>query len=560
MNKLLLLPSSKYVPPELQLEFGRVPTGLVPVDSRPVFEHIVNSYLKEGFEAVISVFEGAELVEDFLRRRPDLHTSAFNVGNTRSLGETILKTLDSCSVMPDQLVINFADAFMEEPLTLPDAIAYAVLPERFRWTTFAVDSDNHIEYIEEKDTEKSENIDWKVFVGVFSFSRVDSFVSILKKHVEAERENLDPFYKALIEYFHSLPATERQLFLADMWHDFGHLDTYYASKKSFFLNRRFFNSIRIDRDKGSIRKTSTDTKKFLEEIYWYLKLPKSLQHIAPRVFDFSLDFEKPFVELEFYGYPALNDLYLFGNFNVGLWNQILIAIKSLLTELMKYRFVPDREDCPESQDLLSVSLREMYEEKTRQRLSRIFEDRLFEVFQSEELRINGKKSVSLAEALHLMPTVAEKLGIYQNASFCIIHGDLCLSNILFDQRNNIVRVIDPRGRFGRMELYGDIRYDLAKLMHSFEGNYDFLVNNLFEIKTTKNEVRLEIFMNENHHKVKSLFDSWMTKNWKQEIQAVRFIESMLFLSMVPLHADNANAQKAFLATGLEIFSELAAEL
>ena len=35
----------------------------------------------------------------------------------------------------------------------------------------------------------------------------------------------------------------------------------------------------------------------------------------------------------------------------------------------------------------------------------------------------------------------------------IIHGDLCFSNILFDLPNQIVRLIDPRGRFGRPEPY-----------------------------------------------------------------------------------------------------------
>ena len=30
-------------------------------------------------------------------------------------------------------------------------------------------------------------------------------------------------------------------------------------------------------------------EKFIDEISWYLNLPKSIQYISPRVFDYSLD-------------------------------------------------------------------------------------------------------------------------------------------------------------------------------------------------------------------------------------------------------------------------------
>ncbi|MBF0408328.1 MAG: hypothetical protein HQM10_13340 [Candidatus Riflebacteria bacterium] len=554
MNKLLLLPSAKFIPPELQLEFGRIPTGLVPVDSRPVLEHIAGPYIKEGFEALIAVNEGADLVEKFLSKRPDLHTSSYNVGQTKSLGETIFLSIKSCTILPGFLVINFADTHIDEPLTIPDAIAYSKLAEHFRWTTFAVDSEKRIVRIEEKDVEKSDDTDWKTFVGVFSISNVRLFTDILEKCLSRPRERLDPFYIALTEYFNGLSTASRNLYSAVSWHDFGHLDTYYSSKKTFFLNRRYFNTIKIDRFKGVLRKTSTETRKFLDEILWYLKLPKGLQHIAPRVFDFSLEFERPFVELEFYGYPALNDVFLYGNFHIGLWNQILIAIKSLISELFKYQYNPTDDN------VLSASMKDMYEEKTRSRLQKINDNPLFEVFYQKNLKINGKDCLNLPETLSMMGTIAEKIKLYEKRCFSIIHGDLCLSNILFDQRNNIVRVIDPRGRFGNLELYGDMRYDIAKLVHSFEGDYDFIVNGLFEIRTDMNEIFLNVFLNENHLRVRELFSNWLRKNWNDDLLGIQYIESMLFLSMVPLHADSPDSQKAFMAKGLTIFTDLVSKI
>ena len=55
--------------------------------------------------------------------------------------------------------------------------------------------------------------------------------------------------------------------------------------------------------------------------------------------------------------------------------------------------------------------------------------------------------------------------------FCPIHGDCTLSNILTDAQGQIY-FIDARGYFGSQELFGDVRYDWAKLYYSLAGNFD----------------------------------------------------------------------------------------
>ena len=68
-----------------------------------------------------------------------------------------------------------------------------------------------------------------------------------------------------------------------------------------------------------------------------------------------------------------------------------------------------------------------------------------------------------------------------------MHGDFCFSNILFDLGHQIVRVIDPRGRFGQKGIYSDPRYDMAKLRHSIGGLYDFIVADLFDVQEQEGE-------------------------------------------------------------------------
>jgi hypothetical protein len=55
-------------------------------------------------------------------------------------------------------------------------------------------------------------------------------------------------------------------------------------------------------------------------------------------------------------------------------------------------------------------------------------------------------------------------------SFSFIHGDPTLQNIM--QKNGKVCFIDPKAKFGNLWLYGDSKYDYAKLYYSVFGNYD----------------------------------------------------------------------------------------
>jgi hypothetical protein len=159
----------------------------------------------------------------------------------------------------------------------------------------------------------------------------------------------------------------------------------------------------------------------------------------------------------------------------------------------------------------------------------------------------------------MLPRLAEALDLYSLDYFTVIHGDLCLSNILYDRRNSFIRVIDPRGEFGDAGIFGDMRYDLAKLSHSLSGDYDFMVNGMIDSGWQDGEFRHCAQLNHRHHEVKGLFHKWFHKEFGMYYMQVKLIESLLFLSMVPLHADRFASQEAFLARGLEIFNDVAAQ-
>ena len=391
---------------------------------------------------------------------------------------------------------------------------------------------------------------------MFLVCDVPAFLRELQVAMASPRlEDLDPFYLALRSYFNRLPRETRQFVEAGSWWDFGHPDTYYETKRKAFTRERSFNRVSIDESRGVLRKESDNVRKFHDEIRWYLRLPKSLQHLTPRIFDYSLDFDRPFVEMEFYGYPVVSDVYLYGAWDEGVWTQLFRGLRQVMERMAEYAYRP-----AESGELV-MAMREMYETKTTQRLAPVLADPRFSRFCREHLTINGRTCVGLPAALALLPALIQATGLYEQDRFAIIHGDLCLSNILYDPRNRIIRLIDPRGGFGAFDMYGDARYDLAKLDHSLEGDYDFYVNGLFDLQwQAVDQLLLRAHLRQSHEVVKRIYRMHLKQEQPIQQSRLQLIESLLFLSMVPLHQDRPLSQQAFLARGLLSLSGVAADM
>ena len=138
--------------------------------------------------------------------------------------------------------------------------------------------------------------------------------------------------------------------------------------------------------------------------------------------------------------------------------------------------------------------------------------------------------------------------------FAIIHGDFCFSNILYDPAAQIARLIDPRGSFGKAGIYGDPRYDLAKLRHSIAGSYDYIVSDLFRLQQQGNSFESSLFRNPVQDELCAFFDRKVSL-LGYRIEDIRLIEALLFFSMLPLHRDHPGRQKMMFLRGLEILND-----
>lgn len=114
----------------------------------------------------------------------------------------------------------------------------------------------------------------------------------------------------------------------------------------------------------------------------------------------------------------------------------------------------------------SFSLKEAYFRKTMNRLSQI--ENLVPYARERFIRVNGRNCRNI---YYYRDQLEKKIENLKCEKFCFIHGDCTFSNLMLREDGSPV-LIDPRGYFGYTELYGDVRYDWAKLYYSIVGNYD----------------------------------------------------------------------------------------
>lgn len=316
---------------------------------------------------------------------------------------------------------------------------------------------------------------------------------------------------------------------------------------------RAFNFLEVDEKRGTLTKRSTHRENLITEIQWYLKLPKALHYLAPRIFSFSLYSDSPYIQMEFYGYRTLHEIFLTAlrkgeppDFCELLLRRLLFTVE----EMQAHRLRCDRE-------LARAAITSMYIDKTLSRLDKLRANDDFKNFFAQKIIVNGKIFHSLDEIISLLPELVDRLLLpAAEENFSVIHGDLCLPNILAEEAHGFLRLVDPRGKFGDFDIYGDRRYDLAKLLHSLEGNYDLIIAD--EFKVSVHGSAIDYALTFDFGKVREKFFAVFAEQLK-DLQALRLIEATLFLSMIPLHADALNRQRVMLARGVELFESVLEE-
>lgn len=504
---MILITSAAYINDELQSEFGKIPPTFLPLQNKRLYEHQIHLLNKLGDKIHFSLPNNFVMnnYDNYLLRNDNI--GIIYINPDISLRDSVLLALESIDDSNESLLILHGDTLFS---SLPDKIDSVFIShsyDNYNWGRLS-----------------NEEIDL-VYSGLFWFESKMNFIDILKKSssfIEAV-ENYNLRKKLNFQYI-------------DNWFDFGHINTYFRSK-SKFTTQRTFNFLQIS--KHSVKKFSSSKNKMDAEFYWYQNLPNELKYFTPALIGKFDNQVKTGYEIEYLYLNTLNELFVFGDNNYSTWKRIFESCIDFLKVTLQYKIPNDISDFKKG--LLK---------KTNDRLKK------FSI--SEQIDLDKKWFYNGSFIPSINQISEECLKLISDTNFkTITHGDFCFSNILFDFRKNSIKVIDPRGiDFEESHsIYGDLRYDIAKLLHSAVGMYDFIIADRYTLKYDVgiNNIEFSIETNEKINELQILLIKKLSDEFIFELDEILAITVHLFLSMLPLHHDNKQRQMALLANAFRIY-------
>ena len=436
----------------------------------------------------------------------------------------------------DLLRLNFGDTLCRDiPDTFRDMLLISTdILSAARWTMVATEN-GFLKGIYGKDD--AIDIDNRTaLVGYFQFTDLKSLTALTKELVHARSNSLS---RLLLEYnvLHPLYCYE-----CETWFDFGH-KAGLIKAQNYFYNSRDFNSMFTDPIRCTIVKSSSKTQKLKDEWDWYRQMPDELQPLVPRAFSFKNGVDAASLKMEMYGYPPLSELFILGNLDIEEWELILRRIFEVHSLLERYHG-----------SLAKENFYDLYLTKTWQRFDelRLQAPCWVEIANYRTLFVNGKEYYNISYFKDRINNALESL--VQNVRVTIVHGDYCLSNILFDVSSMLCKLIDPRGRLKEQTIYGDPRYDIAKLRHSVVGGYDFIVHGMFKLHREGNSFTTEQNGTSFQAELTHIFDN-LTVEFGYDLREIKLIEALLFFSMIPLHKDDLSRQQMFYLLAVTKFND-----
>jgi len=518
---------------EMMPIFGDIPSGLVPVRGKPALMHNIKTVLSNT-DAVVYVVVGyrRELIERrvfrYLKgderarvrtvvsdpsRRPG-YSFTLALDEARKHGCTSATVLLGDTLLTDEMLaaVHAGRPFIGVSRDYTDPSRWALLQK-----------EHPLEFLEKP--QDLETTDLPALIGLYHLERLEGLdLKILNSEISA----------CLKRFAEREPFTAVEI---GNWMDVGHIDSYYDTRKKFIVTRHF-NRIEVDTFANTLTKSSDNKPKLVAEIDWYEGLPSDLRWVFPAVY--AYDRAAPSITMEFVPYPTLDELFLYSDLHASTWDVILDKLVRLLA-----LFNAHKAEVP------MAHYADMYVGKTRARLDELARQgaELAALIGAPSLCVNGRTCLGAGEMATRVEQALPKL--FAEADHSIIHGDFCFANILYSPESGALKLVDPRGAWGKPGITGDIKYDYAKLLHSISGGYDSIIADYFDLTVgTKGgvpQVEVEVFKPPMAAHLENAFFAAIP----HRREAIELIEGVILASIASIHKEDPRRQMAMLAVGLE---------
>lgn len=290
---------------------------------------------------------------------------------------------------------------------------------------------------------------------------------------------------------------------------------------------RFFNSISVEPGNSSVlRKTSTDTKKLLDEYeYWY-SLPESLKPYFVQPYDYEEDQGISSYLMTRYEFSSAGEQLAYGQMSIDSFSKLLEKVEEF------------RSMCPAVEvpgDYLVTNRSELILNKTKSRLKELQSSSW-----SMSMYANRLKRIG-ADPETLYADLKNSVKEMPIGRILLSHGDLTLSNILWNYESEEIKLVDPKGK---SYMYLDEYYDISKLSQSILGRYEEIIYGKYLVDFDTMDI---VFERPPKTEYQQVFLQYLQEIGLNE-KLVKVYQASLFLSMLPMHLEDHQRVAAFLVS------------
>jgi hypothetical protein len=505
--------------------------GLFPVNSKSLLSYSLDFYCQQK-DVEVTVLANSKDEQTLRTELPLYKFKLVTVDNTKSIIETLQVFLESDASLTEDVIISVVTTIPAE-FPAPGSIVLSERQEFCHFYSAVADIENG----KPKFFHRGSGADYfgYPFTGIIRTTLAD-----LKAVLPTCSSN------DLLEVAEKLYAEGKLGFKKTEWIDCGH-EVNYTEAKARLLSSRSFNSLSVEMISGILEKKSTNIKKFIDETKYVDMLPADLKIFFPRVIEeLKTNRTHASIKMDYFSYPNIAELQLYRDLEEVQWHRIFDAFEFVLKKFSSYKDKISKKD-----------FFDFYLGKTLKREAdneKWIQENQLGFLLNDDLIINGQKCFSFKTLLDQTNTVVGNL--FNENDFCVMHGDFCFNNILYDSYSGTIRLIDPRGSFGENlpGIYGDIKYDLAKLLHSSVYCYDYIVNDLSHFEVAGNTIDYSFNLRPNHRLLESLSFE-LVKKMGFDPKNISILVALLFISMCPLHSDSLRRQKLMYTHGLYLLNK-----
>lgn len=512
---MIIITSAAFVNTEMQVEFGDLPPSFLPIGSKKLFEHQVKN-LRKTFSSekiYLSIPNQYEPSAADKRLLAKLGVDTVSVPDMK-LGASLVHVIEAVDGQKKKIRVLHGDTLLMSFPKALDVIGVAETQDFYDWEIVSVEAEDEL-----------------VWCGYFAFADAETLVANIKKAKGNFVEGVKQYGKLV--KLKNVPIQP--------WHDLGHTNSYYKSRAAI-TTQRAFNQLKIK--DSVVYKTGSPSKKIKAEANWFSSLPVSLKKHAPQLIDKGVAEDGSyFYAIEYLYQLPLNELFVHGRNPSFFWSKVFSKCDEWFEACRQVSNV-DADD-------ISNHRQAIYKSKTNERLKTYSK--------ATGTSLKNATVINGVELPSLQQIADECIGLALSSKPIpgIHHGDFCFSNILFDSRAEMIKVIDPRGMTysGVFSNTGDLLYDFAKLTHSVIGLYDYIISGAYSLEETSG-LHFDLSIHTDPE-VDIIQENYMRETFFGRLRPIDVMPHtvLLFLSMLPLHNDDTQRQRALLANALRLYKD-----